>query len=65
MRTEVRGWWGLSNGDLQKANDNFNIGNYDLSSFLCQQAVKKYSKDEAAHDLSSAKEMLSWIKSKL
>ena len=41
MKEEVKRWWIFAKDDLRKAHDNFNIGNYDLSSFLCQQAVEK------------------------
>ena len=41
MRKEVKNWLEQAKSDLKKANDNFNINNYDLTSFLCQQAVEK------------------------
>src|SRR3989344_2960716 len=41
MKEEVKRWWNKANDDLRKAKDNLNIKNYDLSSFLCQQAVEK------------------------
>lgn len=41
MREEVEKWFNKAKDDLRKAKDNFNIENYDLTSFLCQQAVEK------------------------
>lgn len=41
MKEEVSRWWKSAIEDLRKAKDNFDIGNYDLASFLCQQAVEK------------------------
>lgn len=41
MKEEVIRWWDKAKDDLKKAKDNWNIKNYDLSSFLCQQAVEK------------------------
>jgi len=41
MREEVRRWFDKAKDDLRKAKDNFNIRNYDLVCFLCQQAVEK------------------------
>ena len=41
MKEEVKRWWDSAKDDLRKAKDNFKINNYDLTSFLCQQAVEK------------------------
>lgn len=41
MREEVKRWFQKAQSDLEKARDNFNIKNYDLASFLSQQAVEK------------------------
>jgi len=41
MREETKRWIEKAKDDLKKAKDNFNIKNYDLTSFLCQQAVEK------------------------
>ena len=41
MKEETKNWIDSANKDLKKARDNFNIGNYDITSFLCQQAVEK------------------------
>lgn len=41
MNEEIKKWWKRAKGDLKKAKDNLNIKNYDLTSFLCQQAVEK------------------------
>lgn len=41
MREEVKRWLDKSKDDLRKAKDNFKIGNYDLASFLSQQAAEK------------------------
>jgi len=38
---EFEKWFEKAKDDLKKAQDNFNIGNFDLSSFLCQQSVEK------------------------
>jgi len=38
---EFEKWLISAEKDLKKAKDNFNIENYDLASFLCQQAVEK------------------------
>ncbi len=57
---EVERWFKSAEDDLRKAKDNFGISNYDLASFLCQQAVekslkafliKKTSKFPKIHDL--------------
>ncbi len=41
MREETENWLNKAKDDLRKAKDNFNIKNYDLTSFLCQQAAEK------------------------
>ncbi|MEK6983963.1 MAG: HEPN domain-containing protein [Nanoarchaeota archaeon] len=41
MKEEIKRWMEFAKDDLKKAHDNFNIENYNLSSFLCQQAVEK------------------------
>lgn len=41
MEEEIRKWFDKAKDDLKKAKDNFGIGNYDLTSYLCQQAVEK------------------------
>ena len=41
MLKEFERWFISARSDLKKAKDNFNIRNYDLTSFLCQQAVEK------------------------
>lgn len=41
MEKEFKRWFISAKEDLKKAKDNFNIGNYDLTSFLCQQTVEK------------------------
>ena len=41
MREEVKRWFEKAESDLRKAKDNFKLKNYDLSSFLSQQAVEK------------------------
>jgi len=41
MREETKKWLDKAKDDLRKAKDNFKIENYDLTSFLCQQAVEK------------------------
>ena len=41
MREEVKNWLEQAGKDLKAAKDNINIHNYNLSSFLCQQAVEK------------------------
>ena len=41
MKEEVKRWINKAEDDLRKAVDNFKIKNYDLTSFLCQQAVEK------------------------
>ena len=41
MKEEVERWLNKAKDDLRKAKDNLNIKNYDLTSFLCQQAVEK------------------------
>ena len=41
MKEEIKKWIKKAKDDLKKANDNFNIKNFDLASFLCQQAVEK------------------------
>ena len=41
MREETEKWLKSAREDLRKAEDNFKIKNYDLSSFLCQQTVEK------------------------
>ncbi len=38
---EVKRWFESAKADLIKAKDNFNLGHYDLTSFLCQQSVEK------------------------
>ncbi len=44
MREEVVRWLKSGKDDLKKAEDNFKIRNYDLTSFLCQQTVEKLLK---------------------
>ena len=44
MKEEVKRWIEKSEDDLRKAKDNFNLKNYDLSSFLCQQSIEKMLK---------------------
>lgn len=41
MGKEFERWFISAKKDLKKAKDNLNIENYDLASFLCQQAVEK------------------------
>lgn len=41
IEKEFERWFISAERDLKKARDNFNIGHYDLTSFLCQQAVEK------------------------
>jgi len=41
---EFERWFEKAKDDLRKAGDNFDIGNFDLSSFLCQQSVEKVLK---------------------
>ena len=41
MREETKKWFEKAKDDLKKAKDNFKMCNYDLTSFLCQQAVEK------------------------
>lgn len=41
MKQETKKWVDKAKDDLRKAKDNFKIENYDLASFLCQQAVEK------------------------
>jgi len=44
MKEEIERWFKSGKEDLRKAKDNLEIGNYDLTSFLCQQAVEKILK---------------------
>lgn len=57
---EVERWFKKAKRDLKQAKDNFKIKNYDLSAFLCQQAIekglksillKKENKIKKIHDL--------------
>jgi deoxyhypusine synthase len=41
MEEEVKRWINSAKDDLRKAKDNFNISNYDLTSFLSHQSVEK------------------------
>ena len=41
MREDVKKWLDKSKSDLKKAKDNFDIGHYDLASFMCQQSAEK------------------------
>ena len=41
MKEETKLWLNKSKDDLKKAKSNFKIKNYDVASFLCQQAVEK------------------------
>ncbi|MBD3163624.1 HEPN domain-containing protein [Candidatus Woesearchaeota archaeon] len=41
MLEEVKRWISKAESDLKNAEDNLNINNYELSSFLSQQAVEK------------------------
>lgn len=41
MREEIKNWLKQAKKDLKKAKDNLKIKNYDLTSFLSQQATEK------------------------
>jgi HEPN domain-containing protein len=41
MREEVKAWWRQALKDLDAAEKNFEIGEYYLVAFLCQQSVEK------------------------
>jgi len=41
MKEESKSWLNKAEDDLRKAKDNFGIGNYDLTAFLCQQSSEK------------------------
>ena len=41
MKEEVERWLNKAEDDLKKDEDNFNLKNYDLTSFLCQQSIEK------------------------
>ena len=41
MKEEAKRLMNKAEDDLRKGKDNFRIKNYDLASFLCQQAVEK------------------------
>jgi len=41
MKEEAKRWLDKAEDDLKKGKDNLKIKNYDLASFLCQQAVEK------------------------
>ena len=41
MGEEIQRWFDKAKDDLKKARDNFEMGNYDLTSYLCQQAIEK------------------------
>ena len=41
MRKEIECWWEQARMDMEAACKNFDIAEYYVSSFLCQQAVEK------------------------
>jgi HEPN domain-containing protein len=41
MRIEAKLWWGQAEKDFEAARKNFDIEEYYLVAFLCQQAVEK------------------------
>ncbi|MEW6749192.1 MAG: HEPN domain-containing protein [Candidatus Micrarchaeota archaeon] len=41
MREEILLWWGQAEKDFEAARKNYDIGEYYLVAFLCQQAVEK------------------------
>ena len=41
MKEEIKRWFTKAKSDLKQAKDNVAIGNYDLASFLSQQATEK------------------------
>ena len=44
MREDLKQLLEVAEDDLKVAKDNFNLRNFRISSFLCQQAVEKYLK---------------------
>lgn len=51
MRKEVENWWLQALKDLDSAQKNFNIQEYHLTAFLCQQSVEKALKAVYMHRL--------------
>ena len=51
MRKEVEHWWLQALKDLDSARKNFNIEEYHLTAFLCQQSVEKALKALYIHKL--------------
>ncbi len=51
MREEVKSWWKQAAKDLDSANKNFEIKEYYLVAFLCQQSVEKALKALYIHKL--------------
>lgn len=51
MRKEVEHWWLQALKDLDSAHKNFNIQEYHLTAFLCQQSVEKALKAVYMHKL--------------
>lgn|SRR3989338_2507283 len=41
MREDAKRWLESAKDELRKSKENFGLSNFDLSSFLCQQAVEK------------------------
>lgn len=41
MRKEIENWWKQAEKDFDSAKKNFEISEYYLTAFLCQQAVEK------------------------